>query len=358
MIPQGGVRPLQLDGNKVILSRRGATVAALPMPAPISVWPSTTARSTDGIITCPYHGFRYDLASGECLTAPEVQLLGPRRPRRRRAGRSASGPLMRVSLAPRRMRQASPQGRASRLLAPEGARVVLGGQPALDGLAAPIAPAADTLFGCRGACLATRMARCSPAIPATTACCSGARPLRVTARPPTSCSASPLSTARAATRRGEVGAATLNVPTGVAAGAGVIAVADAWNHRVLIWHGVPERSARQPADLVLGQADFTGELANRGADRPVGATLNWCYGVAIADGRLWWPTPATAAFWSGTASRARTAQPADLVLGQRDFDHPRRERRGCRRPRRHALAARAAPWPPERCWWPTPATTG
>ena len=28
----------------------------------------------DGIITCPYHGFRYDLASGECLTAPEVQL--------------------------------------------------------------------------------------------------------------------------------------------------------------------------------------------------------------------------------------------------------------------------------------------
>ena len=28
----------------------------------------------DGIITCPHHGFRYDLGSGECLTAPEVQL--------------------------------------------------------------------------------------------------------------------------------------------------------------------------------------------------------------------------------------------------------------------------------------------
>ena len=27
-----------------------------------------------GIIPCPHHGFRYDLASGECLTAPEVQL--------------------------------------------------------------------------------------------------------------------------------------------------------------------------------------------------------------------------------------------------------------------------------------------
>ena len=28
----------------------------------------------DGIITCPYHQFRYDLATGECLTAPAVQL--------------------------------------------------------------------------------------------------------------------------------------------------------------------------------------------------------------------------------------------------------------------------------------------
>ena len=26
----------------------------------------------DGIIKCPYHGFRYDLSSGECLTAPDV----------------------------------------------------------------------------------------------------------------------------------------------------------------------------------------------------------------------------------------------------------------------------------------------
>ena len=28
----------------------------------------------DAIITCPYHGFQYSLESGECLTAPEVQL--------------------------------------------------------------------------------------------------------------------------------------------------------------------------------------------------------------------------------------------------------------------------------------------
>lgn len=28
----------------------------------------------EGILQCPSHGFRYDLSSGECLTAPEVQL--------------------------------------------------------------------------------------------------------------------------------------------------------------------------------------------------------------------------------------------------------------------------------------------
>jgi nitrite reductase/ring-hydroxylating ferredoxin subunit len=27
-----------------------------------------------GLITCPHHGFQYALDSGECLTAPEVQL--------------------------------------------------------------------------------------------------------------------------------------------------------------------------------------------------------------------------------------------------------------------------------------------
>ena len=65
----------------------------------------------------------------------------------------------------------------------------------------------------------------------------------------------------------------------------MLAVADAWNHRVLIWHGLPERS-NQPADVVLGQADFDGALANRGADAPRADTLFWCYGVAIAGGRL------------------------------------------------------------------------
>jgi nitrite reductase/ring-hydroxylating ferredoxin subunit len=36
----------------------------------------TESALEGGILTCPFHGFRYALESGECLTAPEVQLHG------------------------------------------------------------------------------------------------------------------------------------------------------------------------------------------------------------------------------------------------------------------------------------------
>ncbi len=29
-----------------------------------------------GVLVCPWHGFRFDCASGECLTVPEAQLEG------------------------------------------------------------------------------------------------------------------------------------------------------------------------------------------------------------------------------------------------------------------------------------------
>jgi hypothetical protein len=98
----------------------------------------------------------------------------------------------------------------------------------------------------------------------------------------------------------------------------VLAVADAWNHRVLIWHGYPEASNR-PADLVLGQADFTAGLANRGSGAAGPHTLNWCYGVAIVEGRLMVADTGNrrVLVWHGIPRS--NGQPADLVLGQRDF---------------------------------------
>jgi Fe-S cluster biogenesis protein NfuA/nitrite reductase/ring-hydroxylating ferredoxin subunit len=73
-IPDGGVRALEFGGAKLLLSRQGAVVtcfrnACAHLGSEIHEGPIER-----GIITCPWHGFRYDLTSGECLTAPVVRL--------------------------------------------------------------------------------------------------------------------------------------------------------------------------------------------------------------------------------------------------------------------------------------------
>ena len=230
---------------------------------------------------------------------------------------------MRVSLAPRRRPppacgpQHDPPARP--LLAAGGPRVILGCRCGDAGApVAPIAPRADTLFGPRGACLA---ASGGPLY----VCDTGHHRLLIwNEMPAADHTPADLVIGQADfAREGrnakrDTGPATLNVPTGVAASPGVLAVADAWNHRVLLWHGHPRRSNR-PADVVLGQADFAGSLANRGLDHPDGGTLNWCYGVAIAGERL---------FVADTGNRrvlvwhrvpVDNGVCADVVLGQRDF---------------------------------------
>lgn len=73
-IPDAGVRSLVVGGEKVLLSRRGTVVTCFQNACAHLGFPIHDGEVEGGIITCPHHGFRYDLASGECLTAPEVQL--------------------------------------------------------------------------------------------------------------------------------------------------------------------------------------------------------------------------------------------------------------------------------------------
>ena len=150
---------------------------------------------------------------------------------------------------------------------PAGARIILGGSLGEDGLAAPIAPGPASLFGPRGACLA------APRGPLFV-CDTGHHRLMVWNDLPRADGA-PADfqigqqdfAHEGRNGKGEVGATTLNVPTGIAVCGDVLAVADAWNHRVLLWHGLPTR-ANQPADVVLGQADFTGGWPIAAARKP------------------------------------------------------------------------------------------
>ncbi|MGQ0456034.1 MAG: NifU family protein [Hyphomicrobium sp.] len=73
-IPEGGVKAQVLNGEKIIFSRRGAIVTCFQNACAHLGLALDEGEVENGVITCPYHGFQYDLSSGECLTAAAVQL--------------------------------------------------------------------------------------------------------------------------------------------------------------------------------------------------------------------------------------------------------------------------------------------
>ena len=73
-IPDGGVKAQILEGEKILLSRRGSIVTCFQNACAHLGLALDEGEVADGIITCPFHQFQYDLMTGECLTAPSIQL--------------------------------------------------------------------------------------------------------------------------------------------------------------------------------------------------------------------------------------------------------------------------------------------
>lgn len=73
-LAEGAVRAAEVPGASVLLARVGGALRAYRNACAHLGMPLDMGEVEGGIITCPYHGFRYALASGECLTAPDVQL--------------------------------------------------------------------------------------------------------------------------------------------------------------------------------------------------------------------------------------------------------------------------------------------
>jgi sugar lactone lactonase YvrE len=224
--------------------------------------------------------------------------------------------VQRVSLAHPRLRATAPAA-----LDASGARVVLGaGTTDIDAaLATPITPAANSLFGPRGATVTA-----DGALWVTD---TGHHRLLGWQRLPQHDGTpadwligQPTFSREGRNAHEDVNAHSLNVPTGICACGDGLAVADAWNHRVLIWDRAPHAS-HQPADRVLGQADFASAAINRGRDRPAGDTLYWPYGVYWDGIRLWVADTGNRRVlcWNGLPGRNGAA--ADRVLGQPDFEH-------------------------------------
>lgn len=216
-----------------------------------------------------------------------------------------------VSLARTRERPVAPAA-----LDAQGARVVLGAE---DAFAASITPASHRLFGPRGAAVSADGALWVadtghhrllgwPALP------------QHDNAPAEWLIGQPRFGAEGRNAKAEVHGASLNVPTGVCACGEGLAVADAWNHRVLIWHRAP-RASHRSADVVLGQADAQSNAINRGLDRPRADTLYWPYGVFWDGARLWVADTGNRRVLRFGGLPQHHGAAADLVLGQPDFEH-------------------------------------
>lgn len=73
-IPEGGVHACRVGGRAVLLARAEGAVACYDDACAHLGLPLSDGSVSSGRIACLHHGFEYDLASGECLTAPGVQL--------------------------------------------------------------------------------------------------------------------------------------------------------------------------------------------------------------------------------------------------------------------------------------------
>ncbi len=73
-LPDGGVRAVEVRGEKVLLARNGDAVTCFQNACAHLGLELDDGEVKGGILTCPHHGFQYDLSSGECLTASTVAL--------------------------------------------------------------------------------------------------------------------------------------------------------------------------------------------------------------------------------------------------------------------------------------------
>jgi hypothetical protein len=127
----------------------------------------------------------------------------------------------------------------------------------------------------------------------------------------------------------------LHLPTAVFVVDGRLIVADAWHHRLLVWNGIPTRSGEPPA-YAIGQPSLHEVAPNQGGAVSA-STLYWPYGAAVVGDRFWVADTGNRRVlgWHGIPE---PGEPAQIVLGQPDLSHNDENRGG-------EPSARSFRWP-------------
>jgi uncharacterized protein (TIGR03437 family) len=109
-------------------------------------------------------------------------------------------------------------------------------------------------------------------------------------------------------------ASNMRLPAAVASDGQTLAVADTANNRVLIWRTIPAVNG-QPADIVLGQPDF----ATVGSIAVSASSFRGPQGVWIQSGKLFVADTQNNRVLIWNSIPTQNNQPADVVLGQPNF---------------------------------------
>lgn len=117
-----------------------------------------------------------------------------------------------------------------------------------------------------------------------------------------------------------VSAASLQYPSGIWTNGEMLMVADAWNHRVLIWKSFPGNDA-QPADVVIGQPDcYSNEPNVAGIGKaPSANSLYWPYGLYCDGKSVWISDTGNRRILFFESVPEKDFAPATAVIGQPDF---------------------------------------
>ena len=110
-------------------------------------------------------------------------------------------------------------------------------------------------------------------------------------------------------------ASAMNMPTAVATDGNILAVADTNNNRVLIWNSIPT-TMNAPANIVLGQPDMNTFQTPNTVNA---STLRGPQGVWIQNGKLFVADTQNYRVLIWNSIPTTNNQPADLVLGQQNF---------------------------------------
>ncbi|MBU7585412.1 MAG: hypothetical protein KAF91_21400 [Nostoc sp. TH1S01] len=203
-------------------------------------------------------------------------------------------------------------------LSQNGAEVILGTSLEPQQLAIPIAPTPITMFGPRGACLVSETGSLWVSDTGHHRLLGWRNLPTEDNQPADWVIGQPDFYHEGQNAKGTPGRTTVSVPTGMCVCGQGLAVADAWNHRILIWKNVPEDS-NVPADLVLGQANFVDNEPNRGSQQADANTMHWPYGVFYYQGKLFVADTGNRRLLIWREFPTENGQPADLVLGQPDM---------------------------------------